>query len=245
MIGQFGVRTVAGASTQAHVYLARRYQDEVSSECQSSSPDVLPDTRSASDVPLGGLRANLRPRAACFEKFFHETLSRWWIRPFSVAVGAIAAGPSRPQHSAAANSMVRDSVEAYFKEGATAPRQLPRCCRSRLVRGLRFTRSEDRPGVSPRPPAEPVVRVARTPPDAVSTSRPRAIPARRPSALQGPWALFRLLDGARSSRVCSDTRYRVTFTPPAGHSSCRLRLPPAATRSDRILHRFRCTILIS
>ena len=89
MIGQFGVRTVAVASTEAHADLAHRYQDQVSSECQKLVAGRYPLGREgAGDVPLEDFAQVFGPTGV-FEKFFHENLeplvdtssSPWRWRP--------------------------------------------------------------------------------------------------------------------------------------------------------------------
>jgi type VI secretion system protein ImpL len=60
--------------------------------------------------------------------------------------------------------------------------------------------------------------------------------------LQGPWAWFRLLDGAQVERI-SDTRYRIAFA--AGGHSMRIVLEAASSRNpfgQNPLAGFRCTM---
>ena len=60
--------------------------------------------------------------------------------------------------------------------------------------------------------------------------------------LQGPWAWFRLLDGAQVERV-ADTRYRITFA--AGGHSMRVILDAASSRNpfgQGLFTGFRCAM---
>lgn len=245
MIGQFGVRTVAVASTQAHVDLARRYQDEVSSECQKLVSGRYPLTHgSSSDVPLEDFAQIFGPTGV-FEKFFHENLEQLVDTSSSPWRWRQGAGPIGGSNTLLRQfELVRDIRDAYFKEGATAPQARFTLLPESLDAGAaRFTLTVQGQTLEYR--HGPLQSQAFVWPGATTDASfnfEAAGAAAAGPGVQGPWAWFRLLDGAQVERV-SDTRYRITFT--AGGHSMRLVLEAASSRNpfgQNPLAGFRCTM---
>jgi type VI secretion system protein ImpL len=242
MIGQFSVRTVAVASTEAHTDLARRYQEQVSQECQKLVAGRYPLIRdSSSDVPLDDFTQVFGP-AGVFETFFRQNLA---------ALVDTSRSPWRWRQGAApiggSNSLLRQfelvkSIrDAYFKENAPEARfsLLPEsldAATTRFTLDVQGQSLEYRHGpLQSRPFVWPGSST-----DANFSFETGSGSAPGPE-LQGPWAWFRLLDGARIERV-SDTRYRITFS--AGGHSMRLILDASSSRNpfgQNPLAGFRCT----
>ena len=245
MIGKFGVHTVAVASTQAHVDLARRFQNEVSSECQKLVAGRYPLSREgAGDVPLEDFAQVFGP-AGVFEKFFHENLeplvdtssSPWRWRQGAAPIGGSSALLRQFE-------LVKQIRDAYFKEGASAPQarftlapESLDAAATRFVLTLQGQTLEYRHG--------PLQSQPFTWPGSTSDASFRfesGSGSVAGPALQGPWAWFRLLDGAQVERV-SDTRYRITFA--AGGHSMRVILDAASSRNPfgpSLFSGFRCTM---
>ncbi|MDB6010418.1 MAG: type secretion protein [Gammaproteobacteria bacterium] len=245
MIGQFGVRTVAVASIQAHVDLARRYQDEVSTECQKLIAGRYPLSRgSTSDVPLEDFAQIFGPTGV-FEKFFHENLESLVDTSTSPWRWRQGAGPIGGSNTLLRQfQLVRDIRDAYFKEGATAPQARFTLLPESLDAGAaRFTLSVQGQTLEYRhgPLQSQSFAWPGTSTDASFNFEAAGSPAAGP-ALQGPWAWFRLLEGAQVERV-SDTHYRITFT--AGGHSMRVVLEAASSRNpfgQNLFAGFRCTM---
>jgi type VI secretion system protein ImpL len=250
MIGQFGVRTVAVASTEAHVDLARRYQDAVSSECQKLAAGRYPLSRdSSSDIPLEDFAQIFGPNGV-FEKFFHENLEPLVDTSASPWRWRQGAGPIGGSNALLRQfELVRNIRDAYFKDGAAAPQARFSLLPESLDAGTtRFTLTVQGQTLEYR--HGPLQSQQFTWPgtttdasfnfEAVGSSSAGNSPGH--PGLQGPWAWFRLLDGAQVERV-SDTRYRITFT--AGSHSMRLVLDAASSRNpfgQNPLAGFRCTM---
>ena len=245
MIGKFGLRTVAVASTQAHVDLARRFDTEVATECQKLVAGRYPVSRQGgSDIPLEDFAAVFGP-AGVFEKFFHENLEPlvdMSISPWRWRQGAAPIGGST--ELLRQFELVRAIREAYFKEGASAAQaQFTLAPESLDAGAARFALNlqgqtleyrhgplQSQPFTWPGSTTDASVRF-----DAVTG------PASSPG-LQGPWAWFRLLDGAQVERV-TDTRYRITFA--AGGHSMRVILDAASSRNpfgQGLFTGFRCAM---
>lgn len=245
MIGKFGVHTVAVASTQAHVDLARRIDNDVSGECQKLVGGRYPLSReSPSDVPLEDFAAVFGP-AGVFDKFFHDKLeplvdtssSPWRWRQGAAPIGGSTALLQQFE-------LVKQIRDAYFKEGATAPQArftlTPESLdagATRFVLTLQGQTLEYRHG----PLQSQQFTWPGSTTDASFKFESGAGSASGP-VLQGPWAWFRLLDSAQVERV-SDTRYRITFA--AGGHSMRVVLDAASSRNpfgQSPLSGFRCTM---
>jgi type VI secretion system protein ImpL len=242
MIGQFSVRTVAVASTEAHTDLARRYGEQVLRECQKLVAGRYPLTRnSSSDVPLDDFTQVFGP-AGVFETFFKQNLA---------ALVDTSRSPWRWRQGAApiggSNSLLRQFElvktirDAYFKENAPEARfsLLPESLDAATTRFTLDVQGQQleyrhgplqiRPFVWPGPSA-----------DSNFSFETGGASAPGPE-LQGPWAWFRLIDGAHVEKV-SDTRYRITFS--AGGHSMRVILDAASSRNpfgQNRLAGFRCS----
>jgi len=231
MIGQFGVRTVAVASTEAHVDLARRYADEVSSECAKLVAGRYPLARdSANDVPLDDFTQVFGPGGA-FDKFFRDNLaplvdtsrSPWRWRAGAAPIGGSTALLRQFE-------LVRNIREIYFKEGVSGPQVrfslMPDTLDAATTRftlavqgqtlEYRHGPQQSQPFSWPGPSTE-----------ASFNFETGGVPAAGPH-MQGPWAWFRLLGTSASERV-SDTRFRLTFA--AGGHSMRVLLDAASSRN--------------
>jgi type VI secretion system protein ImpL len=245
MIGQFGVRTVAVASTEAHADLAHRYQDQVSSECQKLVAGRYPLGRDgANDVPLEDFAQVFGPTGV-FEKFFHENLeplvdtssSPWRWRPGAAPIGGSNALLRQFE-------LVRAIRDAYFKEGATSPQARFSLTPESLDAGsTRFTLTLQGQSLEYRhgPLQGQPFNWPGTTLDATYRFEAPGASASGPT-LQGPWAWFRLLDAAKVQKV-SDTRYRLTFG--AGGHSMTVLLDAASSRNPfgaSPLVGFRCTL---
>jgi type VI secretion system protein ImpL len=245
MIGQFGVRTVAVASTQAHSDLAHRYQEEVSSECQKLIAGRYPLTRESSgDVPLEDFAQIFGPTGV-FAKFFHENLEPLVDTSTSPWRWRQGAGPIGGSNALLRQfELVRNIRDAYFKEGAMAPQARFSLLPESLDAGTtRFTLSVQGQTLEYRhgPLQSQSFTWPGTSTDATFNFEALGGAAASPG-VQGPWAWFRLLDGAQLERV-SDTRYRITFS--AGGHSMRVVLEAASSRNPfgrNPLAGFRCTM---
>jgi type VI secretion system protein ImpL len=245
MIGRFGVHTVAVASTQAHVDLARRFENEVSSECQKLVASRYPlSHEGSSDVPLEDFAQVFGP-SGVFEKFFHENLeplvdtssSPWRWRQGAAPIGGSTELLRQFE-------LVRAIREAYFKEGASAPQARFTLTPESLDAGAtRFTLTLQGQNLEYRHgplQSQPFTWPGSTT-DASFRFESGSGSATGP-VLQGPWAWFRLLDAGQVERV-SDTRYRITFA--AGGHSMRVILDAASSRNPfgpNLFTGFRCTM---
>jgi type VI secretion system protein ImpL len=245
MIGQFGTRTVAVASTQAHVDLARRYTEQVSGECQKLVAGRYPLAHgSLNDVPLEDFTQIFGPTGA-FEKFFHDNLeplvdtssSPWRWRPGAAPIGGSAALLRQFE-------LVRTIRNEFFKDGVSSAQArftlLPDtldASTSRFTLTVQGQTLEYRHGpqrsqefVWPGASAEAGFNFETA---SGTSSGP---------GLQGPWSWFHLLDAAQIERI-SDTRYRITFA--SGGHSIRLILEAASSRNpfgQNPFAGFRCTM---
>ena len=245
MIGQFGVRTVAVAATEAHADLARRYQDEVSSECQKLVAGRYPLGRDgAGEVPLDDFAQVFGP-AGVFEKFFHANLeplvdtsrSPWRWRQGAAPIGGSTALLRQFE-------LVRAVRDAYFKEGSPSPQARFSLTPESLDAGsTRFTLNLQGQTLEYRHgplQSQPFNWPGATTDASYRFEGPGA--AASGPALQGPWAWFRLLDAAKVEKL-SDTRYRLTFG--AGGHSMAVLLDAASSRNPfggSPLAGFRCAI---
>jgi type VI secretion system protein ImpL len=231
MIGQFSIRTASVTSTEAHVDLARRYDEQVSRECQQLIATHYPLSRdSSSDVPLDDFAHVFGP-SGVFETFFRENLaalvdtthSPWQWRRGAAPIGGSNAILRQFE-------IVKSIRESYFREGAAiAEVRFSLTPESLDATATRFTLNahgqsmeyrhgpqQSRPFVWPGTSTD----VSFNFEDSGGTT---------PGAeLQGPWAWFRLLDHARVEHI-SDTRYRITLV--AGGRSMRLVLDAASARN--------------
>jgi type VI secretion system protein ImpL len=241
MIGQFSVRTVAVASTEAHVDLARRYDEQVSQVCQKLVAGRYPLSHdSSSDVPLDDFTQVFGPTGV-FETFFRQNLAAlvdtsstpWRWRQGAAPIG----GSNALLREFERVSSIRD---AYFKANAPEARfsLLPETLDAATTRftlnvqgqllEYRHGPLQSRPLVWPGPSTD------------ASFSFESGSGAAPGPELQGSWAWFRLLDGARVERV-SDTRYRITFS--AGGHSMSVILDASSSRNPfgpNPLSGFRC-----
>jgi type VI secretion system protein ImpL len=245
MIGRFGVHTVAVASTQAHVDLSRRFENEVASECQKLVAGRYPLSRDgAGDVPLEDFAQVFGP-SGVFEKFFHENLeplvdtssSPWRWREGAAPIGGSTALLRQFE-------LVRAIREAYFKEGASVPQARFSLTPESLDAGAtRFTLTLQGQNLEYRHgplQSQPFTWPGSTT-DASFKFESGSGSAAGP-VLQGPWDWFRLLDAAQVERV-SDTKYRITFA--AGGHSMRVILDAASSRNPfgpSLFTGFRCTM---
>jgi type VI secretion system protein ImpL len=245
MIGKFGVHTVAVASTQAHVDLARRFRNEVSSECQKLVAGRYPLSREGTgDVALEDFAQVFGPEGV-FEKFFHENLeplvdtssSPWRWRQGGAPIGGATALLRQFE-------LARAIREAYFKEGASVPQARFSLTPESLDAGAtRFTLTLQGQSLEYRHgplQSQPFVWPGSTT-DASVRFEAGGGSAAGPVS-QGPWAWFRLLDAGRVERV-SATRYRITFA--AGGHSMRVILDAASSRNPfgrDLFTGFRCTM---
>ena len=245
MIGQFGIRTVAVASTQAHADLTHRYQDQVSNECQKLVAGRYPFGRDgASDVPLDDFAQVFGP-SGVFEKFFHENLeplvdtstSPWRWRPGAAPIGGSTALLRQFER-------VRAIREAYFKDSATSPQaRFSLTPESLDAASVRFTLALQGQTLEYRhgPLQSQPFNWPGTTTDATYRFEAPGASVAGPT-LQSPWAWFRLLDASKVEKV-SDTRYRLTFG--AGGHSMTLWLDASSSRNPfgaNLLAAFRCTL---
>ncbi len=231
MIGQFGIRTVAVASSQAHADLAHRYAEQVSGECQKLIAGRYPLAHdSLNDAPLEDFARIFGP-AGVFEKFFHDNLeplvdtssSPWRWRPGAAPIGGSAALLRQFE-------LVRNIRNAYFKDGTFGPQAQFSLLPDALDAGTsRFTLTVQGQTLEYR--------------HGPQRSHPFAWPGASSEAsfnfetlngtwpgpgLQGPWSWFHLLDVSQVERV-SDTRYRITFA--AGGHAMRMILDATSSRN--------------
>jgi type VI secretion system protein ImpL len=245
MIGQFGVRTVAVASTQAHVDLTRRFQNEVASECQKLVAGRYPLSHEGTgDVPLEDFAQVFGP-SGVFEKFFHENLeplvdtssSPWRWRQGAAPIGGSTALLRQFE-------LVKNIRDAYFKESASAPQARFSLTPESLDAGAtRFALTLQGQNLEYRhgPLQSQQFAWPGSTTDASFRFEAGSGAAAGPG-LQGAWAWFRLLDGGQVERV-SDTRYRITFA--AGGHSMRVILDAASSRNPfgpGLFTGFRCTM---
>ena len=231
MIGQFGIRTVAVASTQAHIDLTHRYNDEVSSECKTLIAGRYPLSHdSTSDVALDDFSHVFGP-SGVFEKFFHENLeplvdassTPWRWRQGAAPIGGSNALLRQFE-------LARAIRDAYFKEGTPAPQaRFSLTPESLDASATRFTLTvqgqtfEYRHGPQQNQPFAWPGGSA----DAGFSFEVNGVSVPG-SGSQGPWAWFRLLDKAQVERL-SDARYRITFS--AGGHAMRVLLDAASSRN--------------
>jgi type VI secretion system protein ImpL len=230
MIGQFGVRTVAAASTEARGDLARRYDEQVLHECQQLVTGRYPlNHDSSSDVPLEDF-AQLFGPAGVFEKFrdnlaalVDTSSSPWRWRQGAAPIGGSNALLRQFE-------LVKGIRDAYFKETGRAPEAHFFLTPESLdATSTRFTLAVDGQVLEYRhgpQQARPFVWPGASPDASFSFEVGGA--SSPGSALQGPWAWFRLLDRAAIQRL-SETRYLITFS--TGDRSMRVILDAASSRN--------------
>jgi type VI secretion system protein ImpL len=231
MIGQIGVRSERVAVTEARVDLARRYNQQVLSECRDLVEGRYPVSRSSTtDVPIADFTRVFGP-SGIFDTFFRENLAPlvdtsrmpWRWRPGAAPIG----GSTSLLRQFEQVQRIRD---VYFGRNGQAPEArfylAPDFLDASVVRfslevdgqtfeyrhGPQRSRSMVWPGNGGQ---------ASFAFDAVSGPIPGL-------SKQGAWAWFRLLEQARLERE-SDSRYRVTFS--AGGKTMRLMLDAASSRN--------------
>jgi type VI secretion system protein ImpL len=242
-LGALGGGTEVLAAGNARTELASRYTDAVRSECQRLIANRYPFERnSRQDVAIDDF-GRMFGYGGVLDKFFQENLapvvdrsgSTWRIRGGS-ALGISSSSLKQFQ-------MAERIREAYFKSGSMTPEFSLTMTTTRLDPSVkRFVFEADGQSFDYQhgPPRSSTITwpgqgagMARIMFEEASGGRPTVV-------VEGPWALFRLFDGANIKPV-SDIEYEIGFT--AGGKSATVRAQARSVTnplSGPGLHEFRC-----
>lgn len=246
MVAQIGERSESLAMGEARGELTRRYNAQVLSECRELIEGRYPFDRSSQvDVPLADF-GRVFGHGGVFDTFYRENLAAlvdesstpWRWRPGAARIGGTAALLRQFERA----RRIRD---IYFKPGSQMPETRFTLSPDALDAGAtRFVLELDGQSFEYRhgpQQSRSLVWPGGVVGQAAIAFETSAGPG--PSVVkQGPWAWFRLLEGAQIRRE-SDTRVRITLG--AGGRSMRLILDAASVRNPFVrdeLQGFRCAM---
>jgi type VI secretion system protein ImpL len=226
--------------------LEQRYREEVLRACSEVVRDRYPFVAgSATDVPLADF-GRLFGHGGVFDTFFKselEPLVDSSRTPWSWRADASGASVGTSMAMLRQFEAAQRIREMFFRPGGQEPEVRFRVTPTELdVASTRFLMEVDGQSVEYRHGPErgwPLAWPGQSPGPAAVTFDVRS--GGQPNTVfQGPWAWFRLLDGARTDRE-SDVRYVLTFAKD-GHQA-RVRLEAASIRNpyrNEDLQQFRC-----
>jgi type VI secretion system protein ImpL len=246
LVSDVAKRSESLTTGQARGELSNRYEQQVLRDCQEITSGRFPfQSGSGIDVPLADF-GRLFGYGGIYDTFFKENLaavvdtsrSPWVWR--SGSTGSIGASPSILRKFETAQQI----REMFFRPGGQIPEIHFNVAPSYLdANATRFLLELDGQSVEYRHGPErnsPATWPGPTPGAAAVSFEDRA-GAHPNLSFQGPWAMFRLLDGA-ALQAESDVRYRATFH--AGGSEARVIIEATSIRNPfgkSILRQFRCT----
>jgi type VI secretion system protein ImpL len=244
IVAEVAQRSESIVSTEARGELARRYAQQVVSECHERVEGLFPlSPTSPTDAKLDDFTRVFGP-GGVFDTFYRENLA-----PLVDTTGAqwrwrdgATAGPAAMLQQFQRVQRIRD---IYFAPGARGPEARFSLMADSLDGSVaRFTLNVDGQPFeyryeSPRPRAMTWPGSSGDASFAFEDRTGRPIPG---ASFQGPWAWFRLLAQSRVERD-SDTRFKVTFS--AGGKSMRVIMDAASVRNPfarNELAGFRCAM---